>query len=343
MTLAPVEDARAISRIAVGLMASKALFAALNLDLFSRLSGGAKPLETLARDSGITPNRLLTLLTACVGLGLLVRDGARRDLGEWLRCQMDRQIYPQFAQLDAALRGERLDFYRIMDDPKEAEHISRGQHVQSLGPAHVMAKLVDLTRCAALLDVAGGTGAFSITLCQRYPDLRATIIDFLGVVEIARRFSREAGLEARITYLPGHVFETEWPHGQDAVLMSYLLSAVAEANVSGLVERAFRALRPGGQLLVHDFMLRDDGTGPAYAALGLLNALLIDPEVAPLTPGWLSRALGAGGFINSSAQELMADTTTLMTAMKPLVGPASSRTSCSIAKTVTAMLPDRPR
>jgi hypothetical protein len=55
-------------------MASKALFAALNLDLFSRLSGGAKPLETLARDSGIAPNRLLMLLTACVGLGLLVRE-----------------------------------------------------------------------------------------------------------------------------------------------------------------------------------------------------------------------------------------------------------------------------
>jgi 2-hydroxy-4-(methylsulfanyl)butanoate S-methyltransferase len=333
--LAPVEDAGAISRIAVGFMASKALFAALNLDLFSRLSGGVKSLETLARDSGIAPNRLLTLLTACVGLGLLVRDGdryanapaserylvrgARRDLGEWLRSQMDRQIYPQFAQLDAALRGERLDFYRIMDDPKEAEHFSRGQHVQSLGPAHVMAKLVDLTGCAALLDVAGGTGAFSITLCQRYPDLRATIIDFPGVVEIARRFAQEAGLEARITYLPGHVLETGWPHGQDAVLMSYLLSAVAEANVSGLIERAFRALRPGGQLLVHDFMLRDDGTGPAYAALGLLNALLIDPEVAPLTPGWLARALGAGGFINGSAQDLIADTTTLMTAMKPLV------------------------
>jgi hypothetical protein len=41
-------------------MASKALFAALNLDLFSRLSGGVKSLETLARDSGIAPNRLLT-------------------------------------------------------------------------------------------------------------------------------------------------------------------------------------------------------------------------------------------------------------------------------------------
>lgn len=49
--LAPVEDARAISRIAVGFMASKALFAALNLDLFSRLSGGVKSLETLARDT----------------------------------------------------------------------------------------------------------------------------------------------------------------------------------------------------------------------------------------------------------------------------------------------------
>jgi 2-hydroxy-4-(methylsulfanyl)butanoate S-methyltransferase len=72
-TMAPITDVREISSIAYGFMASKALFAALNIDLFGRLSGRAKPLYALVEETGIAPTRLLTLLTACVSLGLLER------------------------------------------------------------------------------------------------------------------------------------------------------------------------------------------------------------------------------------------------------------------------------
>ena len=72
--------------------------------------------------------------------------------------------------------------------------------------------------------------------------------------------------------------------------MSYLLSAVAARRVGELLERARKSLRPGGRLLLHDFMLDDDRSGPAVAALWLLNAVTIDPDVASLTPAWLDRA-----------------------------------------------------
>jgi hypothetical protein len=62
--------------------------------------------------------RLSALLTACVALGLLT--------------------------LDAALRGERVDFYSQLRDPQEARAFTIVQHSGSLGPAHVVAKLVDL-------------------------------------------------------------------------------------------------------------------------------------------------------------------------------------------------------
>src|SRR5262245_58092339 len=68
---APLTDVREISRIAYGFMASKALFAALNADLFGHLADGPKRLEALADATGIAAKRLLALLTACVSLGLL--------------------------------------------------------------------------------------------------------------------------------------------------------------------------------------------------------------------------------------------------------------------------------
>ncbi|OFV90650.1 MAG: hypothetical protein A3H28_13250 [Acidobacteria bacterium RIFCSPLOWO2_02_FULL_61_28] len=59
----PLTKVTEISRIGYGFMASKVLFAALDLDLFTRLAAGPKSLASLAGESGIAENRLLTLLT----------------------------------------------------------------------------------------------------------------------------------------------------------------------------------------------------------------------------------------------------------------------------------------
>jgi len=69
----PLHNVRDISQIAYGFMASKVLFAALDLDLFGLLAAAAKTSDRLAGDTGVLRERLEILLTACVGLGLLVK------------------------------------------------------------------------------------------------------------------------------------------------------------------------------------------------------------------------------------------------------------------------------
>ncbi len=71
----PITDVRDISHIAYGFMASKALFAALNLDIFGLLSKNPQTLEQLSQASDVAPNRLLTLVTACVSCGLITKEG----------------------------------------------------------------------------------------------------------------------------------------------------------------------------------------------------------------------------------------------------------------------------
>jgi ubiquinone/menaquinone biosynthesis C-methylase UbiE len=320
-------------------MASKTLFAALNLDLFSRLSRCTKPLERLAHETGIASNRLLTLLTACVSLGLLEKtpDGyanapasenylvrnAPMYFGDYYRFQIDRQVYPAFVELDGALRGKRVDFYGLMANAEAAENFSRAQHSGSLGPAHVLARLVDLSACETLLDIGGGTGAFSINLCRRYPGLTATIIDFSTIRPLAVQLIHEAELAHRITYLAGNALTADWPEQQDAILMSYLLSAVAEGDATELCGRAFQSLKPGGLLIVHDFMVDDDRTGPTSGALWLLASILMDPEAPSLTPGWLSDVTRIHGFTDVEVKDVIPTITKVMTAKKRLDGSLS--------------------
>jgi cyclopropane fatty-acyl-phospholipid synthase-like methyltransferase len=99
-------------------------------------------------------------------------------------------------------------------------------------------------------------------------------------------------------------------------LLSYLLSAVSARGVDRLLARAFAALTPGGRIVLHDFMVDDEGRGPATAALWLVNALMIDPDVARFSPGFLEQRLLAQGFERPEHAEVIPGITRAITAVK---------------------------
>jgi len=55
---APLTDVRELSRLAYGFMASKALFAALDLELFDHLASAPAELSQLVEKTGVPANRL---------------------------------------------------------------------------------------------------------------------------------------------------------------------------------------------------------------------------------------------------------------------------------------------
>ena len=334
----PITDVRDISKLGYGFIVSKALFAALDLDLFSRLSGNPASLSELAAAADIAENRLATLLTVLVSVGLLAKQddryanapacesylvrGAPLYYGDYFRHQIARQIYPLLLTLDAALAGTGSvggaeSYEAWLETSEQAELFSRSQHVGSLGPASVLARQAELAGRRTLLDVAGGTGAFAIALCRANPELCATILDFPKVAALARDYVAAAGLETRIATLGGNALATGWPGGQDAVLMSYLQSAVAGDQIDELNARAFAALEPGGLMLVHDFMAEDDLTGPVVAASFMLVSLSFDPGTLCLTPGLVGEKLVAQGFVNVATRDLIPGITKLTSAVKP--------------------------
>jgi hypothetical protein len=126
--------------------------------------------------------------------------------GDYFNLQTDQFIFPAFNNLGAVIRGEGSqgiwrDYETLMGDDETATRFSRGQHAGSLGPATALSKQVDISDKSALLDVAGGSGAFTIMLCKRNPNLSATIFDFPAALTVARHFVAEAGLDDRVEFV----------------------------------------------------------------------------------------------------------------------------------------------
>ena len=73
----PIDNVRDISAITYGFIASKALFAGLELDLFTKIAGGADVLERIAAAIEVPPNRTRTLLTTLKTVGLVIEKDGR--------------------------------------------------------------------------------------------------------------------------------------------------------------------------------------------------------------------------------------------------------------------------
>ena len=330
----PIEDVSEISAITYGFMASKALFAALEFDLFSHIAGGTDSLPALAKATGIAENRLVTLLTALKSLRLISESGghfrnapatarylvagAPGDFRDYVRLVNGAFGYESFRHLGAALRGERIfpdkGFYEglIYDSGIGGESFSSAQHTGSLGPARLMAKRVDLGGRKRLLDVGGGSGAYTLAFCAANPELSATILDFPQTIDTARRYAQEAGVAGRIAHLAGNAITTDWPTGHDVILMSYLWSAVGDDDVRVLARRAMDALPPGGLVLVHDFMADNAHEGPPFAAWYLLGSIFDNPRAVCLTPAYAEDVLRRIGF-NVEPTEIMLPGITMLT------------------------------
>jgi 2-hydroxy-4-(methylsulfanyl)butanoate S-methyltransferase len=334
----PVREAEEISNIAFGYIASKALFAALHIDVFTLLAKGPLTAVDIAAKTSVPENRITTLVTVLLSLGLLTRAGdgfenspgaasflsrdAKYDFGDYLRYQIDRQMFPFMADLEAVMSGDTapdaIDSYsKWMADPAEAKLYSDSQHSGSLGPARSLVRMLDLSGPQTMLDVAGGTGAFAITFCKANPDLTATIVDFPNVAALGEKYAAEAGLSDRIAFAGEDALHGDWPQDRDFVLMSYLFSGVPGDAIPDLARRAFAALKPGGCYIVHDFIVDDDRTGPQLTALWQLQHMTFTPDAQSVTPGWLSGVMTGVGFTDVETNDLIPGMTRVMMARKP--------------------------
>lgn len=326
------EAVTTVSSVAYGFMASQALFAALELGLFAALAAGPAREEDLGRRLHAPAPALRALLAACTALGLVEsEDGAYRNssaaarylvpqtrgyMGEYYLRQVAGTLYGQVPTARAAVRGQAPPgtYAGFLDDPVRVEAFIRGQHAGSASPAALLARGQDLSPFTCLLDLGGGSGAFAIEAVRRHPRLAAVVVDHAPVVAVARKIVAEAGLEDRIRCVAGDALAGEpWPAGADLILLSYVVSSYGPDTLRVVAERTHAYLPPGGGLLLHDFALHADRSGPRNAALWFFANLAISATTHPHTVPEIAEALTAAGYVDVAARPHIPDITFLVT------------------------------
>ena len=124
-----------------------------------------------------------------------------------------------------------------------------------------------------MIELGGHSGAGSLCLARRYPQLQATILDRAPFQPLAEEFIQSTKLEDRVRFQAGNPDEGSPGHEADLVLLPHVLSRRGRGAMPGILQAVRESLRPGGALIVTEFLLEDGKAEPREAALFRLNVI----------------------------------------------------------------------
>ncbi|MFR2384858.1 MAG: methyltransferase, partial [Bilophila wadsworthia] len=274
---------------------SCAIHAAVHLDVFTPLSGGPMTVTELADRTGCVPQSLDRLLTALCAMGLLIRQGETCELPPFSRDHLcrgnpgylghivehHRHLMPGWSKLDESVRENRPTRHRSSvdtEDTGERESFLMGMYNIANAQAERSVPHIDLSGRSHLLDLGGATGAYAIHFCRRNPGLSATVFDLPTTRPFAERVIADSGMADRISFAGGDFTTEDLPGGFDVAWLSQILHGAGFDESANIVRKAAQSLVPGGLLLIQEFILDDNRSGPQHPALFDLNMLVGTPD-----------------------------------------------------------------
>jgi predicted O-methyltransferase YrrM len=275
-----------IIELAAGYQKSRIILTAFELDVFTAVGGGMVSAEDIARTIGANAKATERLLNALCAIGLLEKkedfffntEASSRYLVRGSEEYLSRighmlNLYRTWGTLTEAVRQGRSVTAREYDETS-LTHFIEAMHHRAKKSAAALVSHIDLEGVKRVLDVGGGSGVYSMAFARAKDDLHAVVLDLPKVTELTRRYITESGLASRIGTKSGDYNRDDFGTGFDLVFMSAIVHINTPAENRALVARAFRALNPGGRIVIQDHIMEEDRTAPARGALFSLNMLV---------------------------------------------------------------------
>lgn len=293
---------------------SRVLLTAADLDLFSKLAKGPISVESLCSTEGWSPRALRILLDALSALGLVARSTAgsytideriaslltKEGNGSILPMIVHRaRMWESWSELtDRVVKGETgpPSFVKRSRSLDEMEAFIGAMHVVGKKLAYSTAESVDLAPFTRLLDIGGGSGTYTMAFLKRAPHMTATLFDRPEVVEMARRRLAADGFLDRVQLAAGDYNTDEMPPDHDLALLSAIIHINGRDGNRDLMARVFRSLKPGGMILIRDYVMDETRTFPPEGALFAVNMLVATTNGNSYTFSEIREDLKVAGF-----------------------------------------------
>jgi len=225
--------------LAEGFFSSSVLFTLQKLKIFQLLGEESKSVEELAARLGCQVSPLQRLLNAGVMLKLLRAEGqvyrlteAARAvllptsrggyLGDWI--ELMEQFSLAYNRLDQAVlrNGPSIDPEEYLGgDPSHTRKYIYAMHNYAAVRGKELSRYIDGKHLNSLLDLGCGPGTFAYHLAAGNPQMRLTLADLPGVLEVTREITLGYQLPNEMEFLSLDASRDDIPGSYDLVRASW--------------------------------------------------------------------------------------------------------------------------
>jgi hypothetical protein len=304
-----------IMQIITGGWATAILGGAAQHGLFTALEGNPATAETIAKKTGISLRGCQALLDGLTGLGLLsLSEGLYRNsadassflvkgkpsylggMGEvFLQDFSTWQNLPEAAKTGLPSARNTTD---VADNPFWHVLVPAIAAL-SFPVAQMAAERLGVAKAGAVswLDVGGGSGVWSAVWLGVNKQAIGNQLDWPNVNKIARGFVANFGVADRFQTIDGDFHTTDFgAEKYDFGIYAHIAHQESPAENVANFRRFRKALKPGGTLIVNDFVLNDDRTGHPFAMLFASQMLVATKEGCTYRQNDYRKWLAEAGF-----------------------------------------------
>jgi ubiquinone/menaquinone biosynthesis C-methylase UbiE len=312
---APELSPRQLMRILGDFANSQILDAALEYDFFTLIHKGVQSFEEISRQAGTDPRATRIVLDSLPALGLVEKRDGRYFLtppaavflvrgnpsyvGDFRHVAL--ALWDGMAHLKESLKtGRPLSRMDTGSELQVWEKLVLGIIVIAEPAAKALCdrlKIGSERKGVTVLDIAGGSSIFGMTILKRDAAAQVTQIDWPNVNAVAKKLNRERGLDGKIRFIDGEHHSAAIEEGYyDLVIASNFCRFESPAGNQKLFAKAYSALKPGGIFVVNDFVPNEERTEPTFALRFSVYTLTHTPEGECWTLSQYSDWLKKAGF-----------------------------------------------
>ncbi len=147
-------------------------------------------------------------------------------------------------------------------------------HYRGVKQAKLIAMMIDLSNTKKMLDIGGGSAAFSMELVKRSPSIKAVVLDLPHVIPLTKKYVEQEGLSDNFNFIEGNYLNSDFGSGYDLILLSAIIHINSYEQNKMIIKKCADALNKNGMVIINDFIMSDDRTQPYHGAIFSLNMLV---------------------------------------------------------------------
>jgi ubiquinone/menaquinone biosynthesis C-methylase UbiE len=292
------------------------LWTALELGVFTAIENGATSVDRIAATVKCSEKGARRILNCLVAMNFLEKHNESYQLNDLSRDYFlpssenyvghlflsAAQLVRYWLTLPEAVRTGRPTLELFPIEERETYNL---QIVEALYQFHkksaweLARRLPHTPSLSKILDVAAGSAVWSLPFAVQCPQVEVTAVDFPAVLEITRKLARRLRVEERYRFIAGDLREMDFGASRyDLALLGHICHSEGPRRTEELIQKCFRALRVGGQLLILDYTVDEKRKSDLLALVLALNALLGSEEGDTFTFSEYHTWLRQAGFIS---------------------------------------------